>query len=376
VTLTLATRVLDGKETIDLRNRAELYGTGSDPLFWSQFESRGTSFGSESESRKHVFDAALNGGEWTQLLVPDHHADDIYIYRLQFIGHGGFGGVAITPEKDTLPAGLEFAGFLDESDIPAAANPDLTGPFYPSTGNLVATFDGNEGPSGTITLSQMPSTTFTSGATVNVYFAAKITDDSLAVVNSFGPSNTTIVPNGPSIDIEKWIDEGAAPQYDQSGALLNDKFTGDYDAAPGKSLTANTSETIRFTVSNDGPEPLIDVEVGDRLDSGVGAIRDLVCTFPDASTGTTWAGPFAVGAQFECTGTLPALKAGQKHADTAWVTGIGQISGIPVDDDDEWHGRVPTQLETTGGQALTGLAVIAGLGILGGGALLLRRRKA
>ena len=49
------------------------------------------------------------------------------------------------------------------------------------------------------------------------------------------------------------------------------------------------SETIHSTVSNDGPEPLIDIEVGDQLDSGAGAITGLVCTFPDASTGTTWA---------------------------------------------------------------------------------------
>ena len=87
----------------------------------------------------------------------------------------------------------------------------------------------------------------------------------------------------PSIDIEKWIDEGVSPEYDATGALLNDGFKGDYDKAPGKQLTADKSETIRFTVSNDGEEPLVDIKVSDELTSGTGKISDLVCTFVPVS---------------------------------------------------------------------------------------------
>jgi len=357
VKLTLTTLAFDGKETIDIRNRAALFGSGGDPLFVSQFESQGRSYGAESETRKHVFDRVTNGGEWTQLLVPgEEEIGEVYVYRLQFIGHPGFGGIAIDPEQDVLPAGLEFLGFVNEADKATGANP-APGPVDTDEGNLVATFV-NSAPSGTIQLTQRPGTTFEDGSIANVYFAARIVDEDLAIINDFGNSRTIIVPGGPSIDIEKWIDEGSAPEYDQQGRLTNDGFTGDYDKAPGKSLTADQKHQIRFTVSNDGPEPLIDIEVSDSLDSGVGPITGLDCIFPDDSTGTTWAGPLAPAQKFECTGTLPALKAGQRHADTVQVNAVGAMSGVPVHDDDEWHGHVPTALETTGGQALSGLAVL------------------
>jgi uncharacterized repeat protein (TIGR01451 family) len=145
----------------------------------------------------------------------------------------------------------------------------------------------------------------------------------------------------PSVDIEKWNDEGEAPAYDLSGLLLNDGYAGDHDEAPGAALRADTEQTITFTVSNDGKEPLVDVTVTDRLTDGAGEISDLVCTFPDGSQGTTWAGPFEIGVQFDCTGTLPAPSAGDVHADTATVVATGLHSGADVDDEDDWNGYVP-----------------------------------
>lgn len=86
---------------------------------------------------------------------------------------------------------------------------------------------------------------------------------------------------------------------------------------------------------------------------------------------------------------------------------MGQHSGIAVDDEDAWHGQVPAEqeeepgedpeddpkedsddpeedpvdespeaLESTGGQSLIGLGVLAALGVLGGALLLMRRRTA
>jgi len=372
VDLKLMTRVLDGKETIDITNRADLFGDGEDPIYWSEIESRASSFGAESETRKHVSDRLTNGGEWTQLMVDDLGLGDVVVYRLEFIGPPGFGGVQISDEKDMLPAGLEFVGFVDEADVATGENP-MAGP-VDTAGNLEASFDPAAGPQGTITLSQKPGTQLPSGATADVYFAARIVDDSRVVVNDFGMGHTDIVPGGPSIDIEKWIDEGATPEYDADGVLTNDGYRGDYDAAPGKSLDAHTEYPINFTISNDGPEPLIDIAVSDQLDSGVGVISDLVCTFPDQSTGTEWPGALQPGEQFDCTGTLPELKSGQNHADTASVTAVGEISGQPVDDADEWHAHVRTELETTGGRSMLGLSIIGGLALIGGGFMLMRRR--
>lgn len=108
----------------------------------------------------------------------------------------------------------------------------------------------------------------------------------------------------------------------------------------------------------------------DRLDSGSGQIEDLACTFPGSTEpdGTTWAGPLLPGVQFECEGTLPALQVGQSHRNTATVTGVGALSGITVDDEDEWRGQVPlpaTGVDGVAGLALGGLvAMTAGTGIL------------
>lgn len=390
VNLTLTTRPFDGKETIDLVNRAALYGEGPDPLFVAEVEAQGTSFGAESETRKHVFDRVTNGGEWSQLLASDQDGDPVYVYRLQFIGHPGFGGVAIDPEVDVLPDGLEFVGFVAEADkaTGAAAVP---GP-VDVEGNLTASFDPTAGPNGTITLAQQPGTTFPDGTTASVYFAARVTDDHEVIVNKFGISSTTIVPTEPSIDIEKWTDEGSdsGPTYDEYGALTNDGYPGDFDSAPGKTLTAGKTQQIHFTVSNDGPEPLRDIVVSDSLISGSGTITDLACTFPGSTeeeplVGTEWAGQFEPGTQFECEGTLPALAPGQTHENTASVAAVGVLSGREVGDADDWNGKTAPatpapsdpdeQLASTGGTIATGLIGVAALGIIAGITLLMIRRR-
>src|SRR5699024_6993178 len=55
-----------------------------------------------------------------------------------------------------------------------------------------------------------------------------------------------------------------------------------------------------------------------------------------------WAGPFEPATQFECTGTLPGLAAGQTHSDTATVTGVGIDSQTEVTDSDDWHAFTKT----------------------------------
>lgn len=377
VTLQIPTFPLVGAETLDITNYATLFGTGTEPVYWSDDRSRATSFGDELEVRKHVYDRGIS--DWTRVLVAPVDGsgeliEDVYVYRLQLVAHGTFSG-AILSVTDLLPAAVEFLGFVDEADVATG------GPVIPATTialghGIEAAFNGAIGPQGEITVYQA-SGSLPVGGEVAAYFAVRLDPDQpTAVVNRFSDEEASIVPGGPSIDIEKWIDEGAAPQYDTRGRLLNDGFPGDFDSSPGKALTANTPETIRFTVSNDGPEALIDIEVTDQLDSGSGAIADLACVFPGATVagGTTWTGPFLPGAQFECEGTLPALQPGQAHGNTAFVTGVGVLSGIPVDDSDEWHGRVPAPLAITGVEGVTGLALFGGLVMAAGVALILSRR--
>ena len=131
----------------------------------------------------------------------------------------------------------------------------------------------------------------------------------------------------PSIDIEKWD---------------LDPIAGDRDVVEeAAKLDALTEHPINFTITNTGDEPLVNVEVSDKLTDGMGEITDLVCEFPDGTTGVAWDGPFAVGDSFECTGTLPALDWDTTHADLASVIGFGQFTGKKVTDDDPWHAVTP-----------------------------------
>ena len=134
----------------------------------------------------------------------------------------------------------------------------------------------------------------------------------------------------PHIDIEKYASSLGATD-------------GDADAAPGLELDANAPTPITFAIKNDGNETLVDLTVADTTDDGV-AITDLSCDFSalgGPSSGTTWAGPFAVGAAFACTGSLPAMGWSSTHADTASVTATSQTTAVPVSDEDEFHATTP-----------------------------------
>jgi uncharacterized repeat protein (TIGR01451 family) len=132
-------------------------------------------------------------------------------------------------------------------------------------------------------------------------------------------------------------------KYDTLGG--DNATTGHYpNSNQPKALTAGQPTPINMTITNTGAEALTNVVVTDSLVSGSGAITDLTCDFSalgGPATGTTWNGPFAVGASFTCSGTVPALSGGQTHEDSAAVTGQGVISGKKVTDSDEWNGNVP-----------------------------------
>ncbi|GAB2564364.1 hypothetical protein [Leucobacter ruminantium] len=343
----LTTWALDGKETLDLHNRATLYGTGENPEYWSEDDQEATSYGDEAEVRKFIYDRGQ--ADWTPTLRAAADADgnlvqERYVYRVDVIARGSFGGVQIIDVVDELPGAVEFVGFVTEANAPTAADP-ADGPVDIGNG-LNASYANGE-----VTIHQA-SGTFPEGGRSSVYFAVDVTDGKLPIVNAIGDVEATIVPVGPaSVDIEKWTTEenSPGPQYDEeTGALLNDGYLGDFDVAPGKGLKAGSPQQINFTVSNDGPDDLRDVTVSDRTVSGA-AIEDLVCTFPDGTTGTpdadgkvVWAGGILLpGVQFSCTGTLPALESGQAHSDTARVDAVGVVTGLEVNDEDDWNGYVP-----------------------------------
>ncbi len=386
VKITLTSRAFVGKETITISNSATLEADTVEFDYISSHSFEATSFGDEAEVRKRLFDPrGAEGSEWTDVLKAYVDANgvliqDTYAYRVEFIGHGTFGSVAIIPVVDELSDALTFLGFVDAAD---AADPLAPGVIVDPTGpkdigaNLRATYDPVEHE---VIISQVPSTTFSPGDRTAVYFLVQVTDPSdveAPIVNRIGSTQASIEPQeGPSIDIEKWtLEPGdeSGPSYDENGVLQNDGYLGDWDEALGKELPVGEAQQILFTISNDGGEPLRDVVVSDRLTGGTGTITGLVCIFPDDSEGTTWAGVFEPGAQFSCTGTLPKLPPGAIHSDTATVTAVGVFSGDEVDDEDEWHGYTKA-MAATGGSIQAGVVWAAMLLVAAGGALLLVRR--
>ena len=166
----------------------------------------------------------------------------------------------------------------------------------------------------------------------------------------------------------------------------DDSKTGQYPDDP-KKLEPGVDTPMSFTITNTGTESLTDIVVKDSTTAGVGVIKDLSCDFSPLGgpkTGTTWAGPFAPGKSFTCTGVLPALQPGDTHTDTATVDAVGQITKTKVTSTSKWNGAVPpTPLAHTGGTVgatpagqLTLLTLSLLFVLVGAAILVVRRRNA
>ncbi|MDR2895176.1 MAG: hypothetical protein LBV30_00755 [Propionibacteriaceae bacterium] len=168
----------------------------------------------------------------------------------------------------------------------------------------------------------------------------------------------------------------------------DDIKTGDYDDINNpKVVKPGQKVPISFEVTNNGTEDLINVALSDTTINGTaGKVENISCDFSKLggpSTGTSWAGPFTVGSKFSCSGTLTALKNGQRHSDLVTVSATGKASGLTVGAHDPWHGRTPGANAATGGQAVvsvsTGWVIVylagAAVVIAGAALLLLRRRR-
>lgn len=397
LTLTLQTRVIGPNETLDIVNRATLFGDDEVADYWDDDESMATSFGHEVGVQKRVWDQTE--AEWVRSLRAPTNADGSlantrYVYQIDFRSYDDFTDSALINVVDSLSGSLDFLSFVPSGD-PADGLAMQPADYVDTLTIDTLTAQYNAHPAHEVRVTKPQGQWYPAGARISFLLLVEVNDDSNQIANSLTwnggdvPGTETNIDgvSHPSIDIEKWIEEGEdTPEYGPDGALLNDKeYAGDYDKAPGKKLTADKVETIHFTVSNDGGDRLVDITVGDSLTSGFGAITDLVCEFPEGGdrTATWWEGPMEIGTQFPCTGTLPALKPGQTHADTATVTAWGEINrDVQVSDADDWHGHVEKEkksgLSVTGAEGGSIAAMIGGAAVLlaGGALLMLRRRKA
>lgn len=101
---------------------------------------------------------------------------------------------------------------------------------------------------------------------------------------------------------------------------------------------------LDFAIVNTGDQQLTDVRVSDAITKGSGTVTGLVCTFPDGSTGTQWAGPFASvkkdpdNGSFHCTAQLSGVSG--VHTDVAKVVAKGD-AGNDVSAEDPYNAKTP-----------------------------------
>lgn len=155
--------------------------------------------------------------------------------------------------------------------------------------------------------------------------------------------STLLTVNGqrdPTLDFGFWI---PAPDVE---IVKGDAAGNAADEEATAVVLPDGTASLVFTVRNSGTEALVDVTVSDVVISN-GVVTDLTCSFPDATSGTSWAGPFAVGDTFDCAAALSGVEPGAVHQDVATVVGTGDVSGTVVDDDDPYHALTPVTTTTT-----------------------------
>ncbi|MFT3798727.1 SdrD B-like domain-containing protein [Microbacterium sp.] len=205
VNLSLTSTPFEGKVTKTITNRATLFGADGDPLYWSETGTEATSFGDEAEVRKRLYDSA--DADWTDTLNAQTDGEgnlvqDIFVYRIEFLPHGSYDNVVIVPVIDVLPGAVEFVGFVSEADAATGANA-TAGP-VDIGGNLVASYDDA---TGTVTIAQQSGTVLDADSAIAAYFAVRVDDASVPIVNRIGDSTATIVPlKKVSVGDYVWVD--------------------------------------------------------------------------------------------------------------------------------------------------------------------------
>jgi hypothetical protein len=114
------------------------------------------------------------------------------------------------------------------------------------------------------------------------------------------------------------------------------------DTADAAVVLSDGTASLAYRVTNTGADALADVTVSDVVLAN-GTVDGLSCDFAPLggpSTGVTWAGPFAVGASFDCTAALTGVTAGDvDHHDVGTVTARGIESGQAVTASNAWFAR-------------------------------------
>ncbi|WP_049862691.1 SdrD B-like domain-containing protein [Glutamicibacter arilaitensis] len=208
--LTLNTKEFAGKQTLQIKNKATLFGEDGKALYWSEAVSEATSYGDEAEIRKSVRDSPNQ--DWTQNLRAEVDPDGKlvqpkYVYNVALIPHGNYTGVKIFDVVDVLPAGMKFLGFVPDSSVDSHINASMD--VQDLKGNVQARYDAPsaDAPSGTVVLYQKQGTVLDASqgaASVNVLVEIVDFEADVAIENIIGSTKATITPtDGYPLSISK-----------------------------------------------------------------------------------------------------------------------------------------------------------------------------
>lgn len=215
IALALPTKPLIGKQTIEVVNTASYSGSEMDHVYTSETSASATTFGTEMEVRKRVYDAVND--RFTGNLRADIDEDgvlvnDEFIYRVELIPHGSFSNM-VANVVDVLPESVEFLGYVDPSNI---ASGTVTGTdTYTVPGTSLQVEYDPEANSVTVLRGQL------SSGTATLYFKVRLVDydENVGVTNAIGGTSATITPtDGFPLDI--WKLNAADPEALLDGGVF------------------------------------------------------------------------------------------------------------------------------------------------------------
>lgn len=250
ITVDLPTRVLQGKQTIEVHNSARYEGDAQEIVYTSTSRTTATSFGNEMEVRKRVYDAAndaFTGSLRVEMDAEGALTQTDFIYRVELMPHGTFTHM-VEDVVDVLPAGVEFLGWVAPGDVTSGTTTGGATYTVPGT-NITAAYDAE---ADTVTLERGR---LVSGQMLSLFFQVRVVDyrANVGITNMIGATGATITPtNDYPLNLLKRDSTDAAKLITDAGArfsvLADDQHTvvrSDLRVVDGKIVTAEgTTPTV------------------------------------------------------------------------------------------------------------------------------------
>ena len=386
----LETNPIEKRTTNQIKNSAKLVGEDLEEDYYDVSSVESSSYGSEVEIQKNVYDKNGNNGqgEWVNLLKVETDAagnlvQDTYVYRVKYIPRKGFSVPSIGPIVDNLPNTVEFVGFVDPSDVANAASPSKADRALPDS-NLVATYATDASGNETVTIKQ-GAAQFGNDKETAVYIAVKVKDLSKldSITNRIDSSEATIDPVTYAIGDYTWIDTNKNGKQDPGEPVLPGVKVELLDK-DGKVIGTTTTDKdgfyifdklpsgeyqVKFTLTEEQAKKYQFTQAGAGSDGKVDSNADV-------KTGKTIT--FYLGdTNKELTRDYTRPFEASEGIDPTWDAGVVEIDDSTLTNDPKevktTDPKQPEKLKKTGASVL--VAGLSALALIGAGGVLVARRR-